>query len=177
MQLEKFPQTKKKVVVVFAKDARVSGVEMRSLEEMCVRLRELVNFHFLQYRQYMQSWFGSLSGGIPYHLESIELLLDLLRQHGSETVASCNVAAPVVLRARPSVVKLDARAKADVARPAMRRIRKAPGATSRKTGGTDEVVVTSQSPVVIAGCAWCTGVGGVMVVSETRGSIGWADLR
>jgi len=49
-----------------------------------------------------------------YHLECIQLLLDLLGQQGRKTVARGYLAAPVVFATGPGVVEGDARAEADV---------------------------------------------------------------
>lgn len=53
-------------------------------------------------------------GVMPYHFEGVQLFLDLLSQHGSETIACCNLPPPVVFHAWPSIVELDSRTEADV---------------------------------------------------------------
>jgi hypothetical protein len=52
--------------------------------------------------------------GEPYHLERVQLLLDLLRQKRSQPITSGNLTTAVVFAARPSVMEGDTRAKADV---------------------------------------------------------------
>lgn len=42
-----------------------------------------------------------------YHFEIVELLLDLLSQHGCEPVAGRDLSTPIVLLARPSIVEHD----------------------------------------------------------------------
>ena len=50
-----------------------------------------------------------------YHLESIQLLLDLLSEEGGQAIARCNLTSSVILARWPGVMKLYARAEADVA--------------------------------------------------------------
>ena len=49
-----------------------------------------------------------------YHLESIQLLLDLLSKEGRQAIACSNFASSVILTRWPGVVELDTRAEADV---------------------------------------------------------------
>jgi hypothetical protein len=42
-----------------------------------------------------------------YHLEGVQLLLDLLRKHGGQSVAGSNLTATIVLLTRPSIVEDD----------------------------------------------------------------------
>jgi len=89
-------------------------------KEVCVNLGGFVNLHF--------------------HLETIEFLLDLLSKHWSQAITSSNVPTPVILLARPSVMKLYARTKVDILDSAMRRI----GCTLRiamELGHSEEVVL------------------------------------
>lgn len=65
------------------------------LEKVGVNLRVFVNFHF--------------------HLEGVELFLDLLGQHGRQAVAGSDLTPTVVLAARPGVVEHDPGAKGCVA--------------------------------------------------------------
>jgi len=58
-----------------------------------VRFAHLVNFHF--------------------HLEGVQLFLNLLGQHRCQTIARCNVSAPIILLARPDIMELDARTERD----------------------------------------------------------------
>ena len=50
---------------------------------------------------------------ITYHLERVELLLDLLCQDGSQAVAGCNVATAIVVGSTPSIMELNARRECD----------------------------------------------------------------
>lgn len=50
---------------------------------------------------------------MTYHLERVELLLDLLCQDRSQAVASCNVATAIVVGSTPSVMELNARRECD----------------------------------------------------------------
>ena len=43
---------------------------------------------------------------MTYHLEGVELLLDLLRQHRGQPIACGDIAPTVVLRGSPDVVEL-----------------------------------------------------------------------
>lgn len=43
-------------------------------------------------------------GEESYHLESIELLLDLLREHRRQTIASSDLSSAIILRACPSIM-------------------------------------------------------------------------
>lgn len=49
-----------------------------------------------------------------YHLECVQLFLNLLGQQGRKAVARGNLAAPVVFATGPGIVEGDARAEADV---------------------------------------------------------------
>ena len=51
---------------------------------------------------------------ITYHLESIQLLLDLLSKEGRQAVARSNFASSIILGWWPGVVELYTRAEADV---------------------------------------------------------------
>ena len=76
---------------------------------MGVRLGELVNLHLLH------SMLVVLANpsAKTYHLEGVELFLDLLCEHRSQPVARSNLSTSVVIGRRPRIVELDARAKAD----------------------------------------------------------------
>ena len=74
-----------------------------------------------------------------YHLERVELFLDLLRKHRRETVAGRNLAPSVVLLAWPCVVEDDARRERRVSLPALWRSRGALCVLS-ETKGRHEVV-------------------------------------
>lgn len=50
-----------------------------------------------------------------YHLESVQLLLDLLSKEGRQAIARRNLTSSIVLSWWPSVVELYARAEADIA--------------------------------------------------------------
>jgi hypothetical protein len=51
---------------------------------------------------------------LAYHLEGVELFLDLLGEHGCEPIAGGDIPTAIVLRAGPSIVELNPRAKANV---------------------------------------------------------------
>ena len=50
-----------------------------------------------------------------YHLESIQLLLYLLRKHRCQSITRSNLAPSVVFNGRPSLVELNSRAETNVA--------------------------------------------------------------
>ena len=49
-----------------------------------------------------------------YHLKAIQLLLNLLSQHGSQSIARRNLASSIIFQAGPSIVELDLWAESDV---------------------------------------------------------------
>jgi len=51
--------------------------------------------------------------GLTYHLEGIQLLLDLLCQNGRQAIAGSNVTSAIILRAAPGVVELNTRREGD----------------------------------------------------------------
>jgi hypothetical protein len=104
---------------------------------MGVGLRLLVDLHLLQS---MLAVCIRLLERTTHHLEGVELLLDLLCKDGSESVASSNLTPSIVVRSRPSIVELDARAEADPDR-ALRGRGQAPGAWICQTRGFRKVVL------------------------------------
>ena len=52
---------------------------------------------------------------VYYHLESIQLFLNLLCKHGCQTVAGSNLSSSVILSAGPGVVKLNTRTERGIA--------------------------------------------------------------
>lgn len=50
-----------------------------------------------------------------YHLESVQLLLDLLSKEGRQAIACSNLTSSIILPWWPGVVELYARAEADIA--------------------------------------------------------------
>ena len=87
----------------------ITAIIVVSSEKVCVNLRVLVHLHFLLYR--VSKFAGREPNQQTYHLESIELLLDLLGKHWCETIAGSNLSSSVVLSARPGIVELDTRAE------------------------------------------------------------------
>jgi hypothetical protein len=104
---------------------------------MGVGLGLLMDLHLLHL---MLAVCTRLPKGRTYHLERVELLLDLLCKDGSESVASSNLSTSIVVRSRPSIVELDARAEADPDR-ALRGRGQAPGAWICQTRGFRKVVL------------------------------------
>ena len=51
-----------------------------------------------------------------YHLESIQLLLDLLSKEGRQAIARSNLTSSIILAWWPGVMELYTRAEADIAR-------------------------------------------------------------
>lgn len=75
-----------------------------------------------------------------YHLERVQLLLDLLSKEGRQAIACSNLPSSIVLSRWPGVVELDARAEADVAsRKTSRRARQAPRFTVAEVRQGQEV--------------------------------------
>ena len=87
-----------------------------------------------------------------YHLKGIQLLLDLLSEHGCQTVTRGYLSPSVVLPTRPSIVELYPRAEAYVARNAARCTGHALRITAGELGNGHEVVFTFN----------CNGVGSSM---------------
>ena len=55
-----------------------------------------------------------------YHLEGVELFLDLLCKHRGKPVAGCDVSPTVVVLRRPCIVKLNTWAKSDISLTGLR---------------------------------------------------------
>lgn len=72
-----------------------------------------MNFHFLHI--VLADDVLSLHKRQSYHLEGVELLLDLLRKQRSQSIARGNFTAAVVLLARPGVMKDYARRECRIA--------------------------------------------------------------
>jgi len=70
-----------------------------------------MNIHFLFHQS--ASWFLQCYM-CRYHLECVQLLLDLLGQQGRKAVARGDLAAPVVFATGPGIVEGDARAEANI---------------------------------------------------------------
>ena len=68
---------------------------------MSIELRFFVDLHFL----YMISNCLWNVQQPTYHLEAVELLLDLLSEHRSQAITSSNLSTSVILPTRPRVVK------------------------------------------------------------------------
>lgn len=81
-------------------------------EKVCVDLGSFMHLHFLQTvsKQFPMDP-ASVSA---YHLEIVQLLLNLLSKQRSQAVTSCDLAASVVFAAGPCLVKLNARTKHNV---------------------------------------------------------------
>ena len=54
--------------------------------------------------------------GYPYHLERVQLFLDLLRKHWCQPIAGGNLSTTVIICAWPRIMELNARTETDVAR-------------------------------------------------------------
>ena len=69
-----------------------------SSEKVRVDLGVLMNLHLLSSPSVSDGWLvvSSISE-ITHHLEAVQLLLDLLREHGRKPVACCNVSSAVVV--------------------------------------------------------------------------------
>ena len=89
-----------------------------------------------------------------YHLESIQLLLDLLSKHGCETVAGGNFSASVVFHTRPSIMKLNPRTEAYVASKAARRTRHAFRVTACVLGKRHEIVFAFDCNGISSSVPW-----------------------
>jgi len=130
-----------------------------SLEEVRVRLALFMDLHL--------------------HFERVELLLDLLRQDRSQSVASRNVAATVVVRSAPCVVELYARREGN-AFAAGRCCWHAPSVGHGRDTRLTEVIVVG---VVTEGSAsgrallWCARHGGCWAVEDVRHTVGGLDIR
>lgn len=85
---------------------------------------------------------------IAHHLERVQLLLDLLRKHRSEPVASGNLPTAVVVRSGPCVVELETRAERDITTRPVGRAGQAPCAGVGQTRWASKVVVP-----LVHGCA------------------------
>ena len=94
------------------------------LEKVRVNLGLFMNLHLLQSNKSEKPLSYNV-GRLTHHLECVELLLNLLRQQRRKLVTRRHLATPVVLAARPRVVKHELRRKRRAAlhRPVRRRRR------------------------------------------------------
>ena len=79
-----------------------------------------------------------------YHLEAVQLLLDLLSQHGRQAVASGNLSAAVILLGRPGIMEDDAGRKGSVSLAGRRGTRTAL-AVGSQAQGIHEVIFRTKS--------------------------------
>ncbi len=78
-----------------------------------------MHFHFLRGVRYNESkdWIEFQT----YHLEGIELLLDLLSKHWRQAIAGRNLASSIVFAARPCIMELNPWTKCGIAFGSTRR--------------------------------------------------------
>ena len=110
---------------------------------------------------------------LAHHLKSIQFLLNLLCEHGSEPIARSNLPAAVVVRSRPGIVELYTRAKGNVLRTVWS-VRKASGVIVAYTRGTAEIIfsidLNVQRPgMIVIWCAWRAGLRSVKLVGDIAG--------
>lgn len=97
---------------------------------------------------------------VTYHFEGIKFLLDLLRKHRREPVASSNFSTTIIVRSRPSVVELQSWAEADASSGPVRGGRQTLSAhVGWQARQTVEVIAIAELYCRIVGrSAWSTGM-------------------
>ena len=92
---------------------RSSWWTLPSSEKVRVNLRVFVNLHLLNSMLAIDVISSKKTN--TCHLEGVELLLDLLCQHGSQSVAGGDFTTTIVLLAGPSIMENDARRECRIA--------------------------------------------------------------
>jgi hypothetical protein len=91
---------------------RMKAIIVVSSKEVGIDLGVLVYFHFLSSR--ISKLVKKVEKHQTYHLESVELLLDLLGKHWCKAIAGCNLTSSVVFSTRPGIMELNSRAERSI---------------------------------------------------------------
>lgn len=111
-----------------------------------------------------------------YHLEAVELLLNLLCKHWGESVAGGDFATAVIIRGRPGIVELNAWAEAYIPKASIGSIGQTPCAWTHDTGWTTKVVITIDRDLtclVIVGRVGYTRFRGLIRMVKVGGAGNW----